>query len=281
MKSLSQLISSKPFKVACVLTTLLLAGAPQAGTSSQIQLSGPLTQGGMVVGKTAPNAEVYLDGKALKVSQNGDFVFGFGRDDKLKHELKVINGQHTETMPIVISKRDYKIEKIDGIENKYVSPPKDVIDRIVADNQKVGKARAVETDRTDFLSDIKMPVKGRISGVYGSQRVLNGKPKRPHFGLDIAAPTGTKVKAPLKGKVVLVHNDMYYTGGTLIIEHGHGITSTFIHLSKILVKEGDSIEQGDDIAEVGATGRVTGPHLDWRMNWYKVRLDPQLLVSDK
>ncbi|MFT4930070.1 MAG: murein DD-endopeptidase MepM/ murein hydrolase activator NlpD [Phenylobacterium sp.] len=245
-----------------------------------VVLKGQLTQGSMVIGKTHQGAKVLLNQKPLKVSANGDFVFGFGRDDKLQHELKVISQSgEVEIKPLTLSKRKYKVEDIKGIDKKYVSPPKDVLARIIANGKQVAKARAVDTERLDFLSDIKQPVQGRISGVYGSQRVLNGVPKRPHFGLDIAAPTGTKVLAPLQGIVVLTHDDMYYTGGTLIIEHGFGITSTFIHLSKILVKEGDVIKQGDVIAQVGATGRVTGPHLDWRMNWYKVRLDPQLLLE--
>lgn len=263
---------------AIIAATLLILSSNLA---AKTQLSGPMTQGGMIVGKTTPGAEVKFNGKVVKVSKSGDFVFGFGRDDKLKHKLVVKEKDGVvETLPLAISKREYKVEKIDGIKSEYVSPPAKVLKRIRSDIKQVGKARAIVTNRLDFLSDIKMPVLGRISGVYGSQRVLNGVPKRPHFGLDIAAPTGTKVKSPLKGKVVLVHNDMYYTGGTLILEHGHGITSTFIHLSKILVKEGDMIAQGDEIAEVGATGRVTGPHLDWRMNWYGVRLDPQLLVQE-
>ena len=245
-----------------------------------VSLKGQMTQGAMIIGKTEPGAKVYLNGKAVKVSANGDFVFGFGRDEKLKHQIKVVQKSgDTEIKDLTLSKRKYNVEDIKGIKNKYVSPGEEVYARIKEDRRLVANARAVDTTRLDFLQEIKLPVKGRFSGFYGSQRILNGVPKNPHYGLDIAAPTGTKVHAPIDGKVVLVHNDMYYTGGTLIVEHGFGITSTFIHLSKILVKEGDNIKQGDPIAEVGATGRVTGPHLDWRMNWYKVRLDPQLLLD--
>lgn len=264
-------------KKLLALTACLLSFSSLAN----VDLKGPMTQGGMIIGKTEPGTKVFLNDKPVMVSKEGDFVFGFGRDEKLDHQLKTKSASGEEkTVAITISKRTYKEEKIDGIKSEYVSPPKKVLDRIAEDRRQVANARAVKTNRLDFLNEIVMPVSGRISGVYGSRRILNGVPKWPHFGLDIAAPTGTKVKSPLPGKVVLVHNDMYYTGGTLIVEHGHGITSTFIHLSKVLVKEGDMIKQGDEIAEVGATGRVTGPHLDWRMNWYNVRLDPQLLVKE-
>lgn len=263
-------------KILSAAALFLFAANSLAG----IELKGPKTQGGMLIGKTEPGNKVFLNDKPLMVSKDGDFVFGFGRNEKLNHVLK-IEGKDgkVEKESIVLTKRSYKVEKIEGIKSEYVSPPQEVIDRIISDREQVSKARAQITNRLDFLGEIQMPAQGRISGVYGSQRILNGQPKNPHYGLDIAAPTGTKVKSPLNGKVVLVHNDMYYTGGTLIVEHGHGVTSTFIHLSKILVKEGDMIKQGDDIAEIGATGRVTGPHLDWRMNWRNVRLDPQLLVK--
>ena len=154
-----------------------------------------------------------------------------------------------------------------------------MLDRIKNDNRIVALARKRNDARTDFDKGFIWPVKGRITGVYGSQRVFNGVPKRPHFGIDIAAPTGTKVLAPAGGIVTLAEDDLYYSGGTLIIDHGHGLSSTFIHLHKNLVKVGDRVEQGDAVAEVGATGRVTGPHLDWRMNWFKHRIDPELLVK--
>jgi murein DD-endopeptidase MepM/ murein hydrolase activator NlpD len=151
--------------------------------------------------------------------------------------------------------------------------------RIRKEIAQVKKARNRNDSREDFLRGFQWPVKGRISGVYGSQRVLNGQPRRPHFGVDIAAPVGTLVHSPTDGVVTLTHDDMFFSGGTLIIDHGHGLSSTFIHLNAILVKEGDRVRQGDVIAEVGATGRVSGPHLDWRMNLLGDRLDPQLLVG--
>ena len=142
------------------------------------------------------------------------------------------------------------------------------------------EARKLDAERTDFLTGFIWPAKGRISGVYGSQRILNGQPRRPHFGVDVAAPVGTEVRAPADGVVTMVHSDMFYSGGTMILDHGHGLSSSFLHLHRILVKKGQRIRQGDLIAEIGATGRVTGPHLDWRINLFAKRLDPQLLVSE-
>ena len=247
-----------------------------------LELKGHLTQGGLVTGKLENVKSVSLDGKTLKLSDSGDFVFGFGRDAKAKHALKwVDNNGKTHTQDLMITKRDYKIDKITGVAKKYVSPPKEVSARISREAQAIRKARAVNSDLQYFLDPVLKPAQGRISGVYGSQRYFNGEPRRPHFGLDIANKTGSPVYAPISGTVVFADPDLYYSGGTLIIDHGHGVTSTYIHLSKLDVKVGDTITQGDKVAEIGATGRVTGPHLDWRFNWKGERLDPALLMQDK
>lgn len=243
-------------------------------------LTGTFKQGGMVRGQAEPGSIAWLDGEPLRVSKEGYFVFGFGRNDTkaVKLVIEDVKGNTKEEL-IEIETRKYDVQRIDGIDKKYVAPGKEVSARIKSDRSIVGKARAMRDKRTDFMQNFIWPVTGRISGVYGSQRILNGTPKWPHYGVDIARPTGTEVIAPADGVVTLAHDDMYYTGGTLIIDHGHGVSSTFIHLSKITVKKGERIKQGDKIAEVGATGRVTGPHLDWRINWKGKRLDPQLLVG--
>ncbi|MFT6271096.1 MAG: murein DD-endopeptidase MepM/ murein hydrolase activator NlpD [Alphaproteobacteria bacterium] len=244
-------------------------------------LLGDFTQGSLLRGKLPPNALVKLNSNAIKVSPNGDFVFGFGRDASLRQQLswKLPESELWQTFTIALSKRVYKEDKIEGVAQKYVSPPKTVLDRIRQDNRAIAKARAHDSEFLFFTQDFILPAQGRISGVYGSRRVFNGEPKRPHFGLDIANKTGTPVIAPAAGVVRLAHNDMYYSGGTLIIDHGYGVSSTLIHLSKLHVQEGKAIEQGELVAEIGATGRVTGPHLDWRINWFKERLDPALLVE--
>ncbi|PID41848.1 MAG: peptidase [Proteobacteria bacterium] len=256
--------------------------APQRHTSlaSSVELQGSFTQGGMLVGSTEPGNRVLLDDVAIAVTDKGQFVFGFGRDAKLSHSLDIVRKDGTRTrQSIKIKKRKYDIQRINGIPRKMMQPSKKTLERTRAEAWLVKKARNVFTRQTHFLDGFIPPLKGRITGVYGSQRIFNGEPRRPHFGLDYAAPIGTVVKAPASGVVSLVHNDMFYSGGTLIVDHGMGISSTFIHLEKILVKKGDIIKQGDKIALVGTTGRSTGPHLDWRVNWFQVRLDPALLVS--
>ncbi|WP_166420330.1 M23 family metallopeptidase [Pseudoalteromonas sp. Z1A8] len=262
----------------------LLATALIASTSFSamaLELKGHLTQGGLVTGKLENAKSVSLDGKELKLSSSGDFVFGFGRDADTTHTLKwVDNSGKSHSQPIAITKREYKIDKITGVAKKYVSPPKEVSARISREAVAVRKAREFDSDLLYFLDPVLKPAEGRISGVYGSQRYFNGEPRRPHFGLDIANKTGSPVYAPISGTVVFAEPDLYYSGGTLIIDHGHGITSTYIHLSKLDVKLGDKIVQGNKVAEIGATGRVTGPHLDWRFNWKGERLDPALLMQD-
>lgn len=244
-----------------------------------LTLSGQIKQGGMAIGKVAPGSTVCFDGKPVRVSPEGVFVIGFSRDAKAKALVKVhYPSGDIESQPLLIERREYKIQRIDGLPPRKVTPSKKDMDRIREDIKQVKKVRQTDDPRTDFTQSFIWPVTGRISGVYGSQRILNGTPKRPHFGVDIAAPTGTPVKAPIDGVVTMVHNDMFYSGGTLIMDHGHGISTVYMHLHKILVKEGQHIRQKDVIAQVGATGRVTGPHLHWGMNWFETRLDPSLLV---
>jgi murein DD-endopeptidase MepM/ murein hydrolase activator NlpD len=258
-----------------LMLTLLLTGV-QAGT---LALTGDFMQGGMVRGKTDPGSRVFYDGEAIRVSPEGLFLLGFGRDDALEHTLEIKQGSKTvERRELVIGKRQYQVQRIDGLPPSKVVPPKRDWVRIKQETKMVKQARRLDDPRTDFAEGFIWPAQGVISGVYGSQRVLNGEPRRPHFGIDIAAPTGTPVYAPANGVITLAHPDMFFSGGTLILDHGHQLSSSFLHLSRLLVKEGEKVKQGDKIAEIGATGRVTGPHLDWRMNLRKARIDPQLLV---
>jgi len=251
------------------------------GLESRLALRGDFIQGGLVIVRSSIEVKTAKLGTVkLPIHANKTlFVFGFGRDAKSTDTLVVeFKDGERFTKTFEITQRKYKIDRVEGVARKYVSPPESVLSRIRNDGKLVADARAQLSFRLDFTEQAIQPAQGRISGVYGSQRIFNGVPKRPHFGMDIAAPTGTQVVAPLPGKVVLAEPDLYYSGGTLIVDHGLGVTSTYIHLSKLHVKVGDEIQQGQLIAEIGATGRVTGPHLDWRLNWFKRRLDPQLLL---
>tara|TARA_R110002167_G_scaffold341971_1_gene550689 strand:+ start:437 stop:1210 length:774 start_codon:yes stop_codon:yes gene_type:complete len=250
--------------------------------AKDLQLKGEMTQGSLIRGQVPVGHQVWLNDTAIKISPEGYFAFGFGRDAELTQQLKWFDNQGVQhTQSLQLQARTYDIQKIEGIPSKYVSPPKEVSARIKLDNQQIAKARSLNAERTDFFQDFIWPAAGPISGVYGSQRVFNGTPKRPHFGLDVAGPTGTAVYAPADGIVTLFVPDMYYSGGTMIIDHGHGVSSTFLHLSKGHVEAGTKVKQGDLVADIGATGRVTGPHLDWRINWFKERLDPALLVPKR
>jgi murein DD-endopeptidase MepM/ murein hydrolase activator NlpD len=250
-------------------------------TLPNLTLKGELTQGSLIRGKVPPMSKVKLNDNLIKVSANGDFTIGFGRDAAILHKLswQLSEASSWHTHEIVLSKREYEIDRIEGVAQKYVSPAKEVLERISQENRQIAAARAYNSDLLYFTQNFILPAQGRISGVYGSQRFFNGSPRRPHFGLDVANSTGTPVIAPVAGIVRLSHDDMYYSGGTLIIDHGFGVSSTFIHLSKLHVEEGQVVEQGQLIAEIGATGRVTGPHLDWRINWFRERVDPALLVT--
>lgn len=249
---------------------------------AEIKLSGEIEQGGLIVGKAKPNSVVFLNDKALKVSPQGDFGFGFGRDDETEYTLKVsdVDG-HVDTMILTPKKRQYNIQKVNGIAKKIMNPDPKAIARAKKDSLEVKAARKTNSQLRSFAQGFIAPMDGTITGVYGSQRFYNGVPKTPHYGLDYAGKKGDPVKAPADGVVVLNVPDMFYSGGTVIIDHGHGVNSTFLHLSDAYVKLGETVKQGQVIAAVGSTGRSTGPHLDWRVNWFDIRLDPALVLKVK
>jgi murein DD-endopeptidase MepM/ murein hydrolase activator NlpD len=259
------------------LVCLLLAVAVQGGT---LNLEGEPLQGALIIGRTDPGTVVKLDGKRVRVSGGGVFLLGFGRDAPEEARLEATFRDGTSVArSLQVAQRTYNVQRVDGLPPSRVSPSETDMARIRKDIADAKKARARDDAREDFLGGFVWPARGRISGVYGSQRILNGKPRRPHFGVDVAAPVGSLVRAPADGVITLANNDMFFSGGTLILDHGHGLSSSFLHLSAILVKEGQRIRQGDPVAKIGATGRASGPHLDWRMNLHGDRLDPQLLVG--
>ncbi|MFK0572485.1 M23 family metallopeptidase [Endozoicomonas sp.] len=242
-------------------------------------LQSRLTPGGIFVGIALPDSKIVYNNQEVRVAEDGRFVLGFGRDAALKQSYaeQYVSGE-LKTIYLKLKPREYNIQRLTGIAKKYVTPDERVLSRIRKEAQRVREARVPDTEQVDLFNGFGWPVKGRISGVYGSQRVYNGKPGRPHYGLDIAVPTGTVISATADGIVRLSDSNLYYSGGTIIIDHGHGIFSSFLHLSKVSVKDGAFIKRGQVIGEVGATGRVTGAHLDWRYNWFDKRLDPALLT---
>lgn len=248
--------------------------------AAALDIQRPWIQGGLIIGKTDPSHHIRFLEREVRLTPDGYFVVGLGRDIGPTVELiETFPSGEKKTYTFDVTQRTYKEQRVEGVPKRTVDVPEESLARIRQENQLTKTARAIATERQDFLTSFIWPAKGVISGVYGSRRVYNGQPRRPHYGVDIAAPKGSPVIAPAPGKVTLVHNDMYFSGGTLIVDHGYGVSSTFIHLHKILVKEGDEIQQGQLIAEIGSSGRATGPHLDWRMNWFDQRLDPQLLFD--
>lgn len=253
------------------------------GLSNQEQidvvLNGKFTQGALVRGQAPVGAKVTLNGETVQTNKDGKFVVGFEREAPLQQTLvvKLDNGQEWQR-DITLEKREYNIQRIDGLEQKMVTPPAEVTARIKQDNINVANARSGNTDLDALFTRFEWPAKGAITGVYGSQRILNGVPKWPHYGLDIANETGTPVYAPVDG-VVTMADDLYYSGNTLILDHGMRVFSTFLHMDTITVEVGDTVKQGEQIGTIGSTGRSTGPHLDWRINLGNIRLDPHTIMS--
>jgi len=258
------------------LAALVVLGAQ---ARAEATLSGKLVQGALIRGRTEPGARVSIDGRRLAVSEDGQFAFGFAYNQVKRTTLKIVlTDGSTEERPIEPEKREYKVQRISGLPGKLVDPPADVLARIARENKLIGAARAHDTQKAWFAQDFGWPVTGTITGVYGSQRILNGVPKQPHFGVDIAAPEGRAIRAPADAVVAMAEEDLYFTGGTMILDHGHGVSTSYLHMSRLDVKVGERMGKGDVIGAVGKTGRATGPHLCWRLNWFQERLDPALVV---
>jgi len=262
----------------CLAAALLQAGGDARATD--ISLEGDLIQGGLVVGRLAPGSRVSLDGRALRIAPDGRFLIGFGRDAGPKAWLVWAGpGAAEETRELAVASRTYAIQRIDGLPSAKVTPRPEDIARIEADNTAIGKVRARPSPRLLFQGGFAWPVRGPISGVFGSQRVLNGTPKNPHNGTDIVAPEGTLITAPAAGIVALAQDDMFYTGKTMMIDHGLGLTSVYAHMSAILVKQGDRVEKGEAIGRVGRSGRASGAHLHWGATLEETHIDPALLAG--
>lgn len=272
-----QIFSYFLLPLTCFLLVLNLGFATPAWA---LELYGNFKQGGLVIGHEDPGFEAFLDDIPLKVGPDGRFVFGFGRDAGPVVTLRIVyaDGKVSE-QTFNIEARVYEIERIDGLPPKTVIIPEGEKIRREKETAMVRTARAGSSNGLDWTEGFIFPAEGRISGVYGSQRILNGEPRWPHFGLDIAAPVGTPVTAPAGGVVRLAEEDFLLEGGIIIIDHGFGVSSTLMHLSSVEVTTGQRVERGEVVAGLGATGRVSGPHVDWRINWGPVRLDPALALD--
>jgi len=242
-------------------------------------LRGGAVEGGLMIARTAPDNRVTLDDATIPVAPDGLFIVGFHRDSDLPVTIGITKTDGTSQLTVLTpQQRSYQIQRIDGLQKNMVTPPENVIARIKSDQAAVAAARQTPAAAGDFWRGIDWPVTGRISGVFGSQRILNGQPRQPHYGIDIAVPKGTPVRAPASGLVTLV-KDLYFSGWTVIINHGLGLNSTFLHLDSTAISVGDTVQRGSIIGTVGSTGRSTGPHLDWRLDWRGRSIDASLAAG--
>lgn len=263
----------------CRAACAVLAGILVSQLAWAVEWKDEPRQGSLLRGQVDPGHQILYDGREVKITENGWFVIGFDREAKPEQQVvEVTDSGERIVHDLKLKEREYNIQRVEGVPSRTVNPDPSDLKRIRAEAAQVRKARKTDSDHSFFTDSFVWPTEGVITGVYGSQRFYNGEPRRPHFGIDIAAPKGAPVIAPAPGTVTLVHDDMFFSGGTLLVDHGHGVSSTFIHLDEVLVEEGQRVEKGDVIARVGAKGRATGPHLDWRMNWYDVRVDPSFLA---
>ncbi len=248
--------------------------------SYAVEFNGKFIQGHYIIGKADPNSTVLIDKKKIKVSKDGYFAFGLDRERKYDVVIQIEKDGNINKIIKKVQKRKYNIQRIDGLEEKKVTPPEEVYARIKKENKLIAIAREINSDLDFFKDNFILPLENAIiTGVYGSQRILNGKPRWPHYGIDFAGDLGTPIKAMADGIVTLAENDLYFTGATVIFDHGHGISTLYMHLDEIFVEKGDIVKQGDIIGTVGSSGRSTGPHLDVRLNWFGTRLDPATVLD--
>ena len=267
---------ARPLGLALFLCALAVAAS---GSAAALELEGPITQGGFVIGRVEPGSRVALDGRALRVAADGRFLLGFGRDHGPKAELKIVAPDGQETLRrLAVAKRHYLIQRIEGLPQAMVTPDAATAQRIKDDREAIAAARSRDDAELRLNQRFIWPASGPVSGVYGSQRVLNGQARAPHVGLDIAGPAGAPIVAAADGVVALADNAMVLTGKTVVLDHGHGLTTSYVHMSEISVTRGDRIKQGAPIGRIGKTGRVTGAHLHWGVHLFDVALDPALLV---
>ena len=266
----------KKFNFILLLKTFFIISS----VAYAVEFKGKFEQGSFIIGKVQKGSKIEIDNRKIRLTKDGYFAFGLGRDRKNNIVIKIHKNGDTKIIEKKILKRDYKIQRIDGLPKKHVTPPPEVYERIKKDNILIGKARSIESGYDFFKDKFIYPIdKYIITGVYGSQRILNGKPRRPHYGIDFHAPEGTPVKAMMDGIITLAENNMYFTGGTIIFDHGHGISTLYMHMKDVDVKIGQRVKKGEIVGTLGKSGRATGPHLDIRLNWFDVKLDPASILK--
>ena len=259
---------------------LMISGAAHA---LSLDVPQTVTQGDMITGfVTPPTATVTLNDTPLHVGQDGRILFGVARDEQGPLRLTVTLNTKTIAQTLRVTPRSWSIQTIAGLPKKFVTPNPQQQARIKADQAKIKTTRTAPITN-DFLAaeGFTKPAAGPISGIFGSQRILNGIPKAPHYGLDIAGPVGTPVVAPAAGVVALVDPDMFLTGKTVMMDHGAGVYSVFIHMNDISVKAGDTLQAGSPLGTIGATGRVSGPHLHWGMTVAGTPVDPARVLGER
>ena len=246
---------------------------------ADIKIYGDLRQGGILYGKTKPENKIKFNDDFIKVSKEGLFVIGFERDADVENKLfLVLNNNKEQHINLKLGERSWLIQKIDGLPEKMVSPDEATLQRIIADNSKVRQAREIISPNLYYNKGFIKPVAGQVSSPFGAQRILNGEKKTPHSGIDIAANTGTPVKVVADGVVSLV-DDMYLTGNTVMVDHGLGLATIYVHLDGIITQLGKEVKQGDVIGTVGQTGRATGPHLHFGVSVGATRIDPESFLN--
>lgn len=267
----------RPSNRLLILTLAVLTAMSPA--LAETSLTGKPEQGGLVLGRTEPPAAVSLDGQAVPVAEDGRFLLGFGRDAGAEARLEIRHGSEVETRTLTVARRDWAVQRIEGLPREKAEPDPVAVARIKAESEMLKGLRAKISPQPLFQSGLIRPAEGVVSGVFGSQRVYNGNAGAPHSGLDIAAPKGAPVLAAADGVVVLAAPDLFLTGQTIMIDHGLGLMSSYAHLSKMEVEPGQRVMAGQTIGAIGATGLATGAHLHWGMSWQSVRLDPNSALN--
>ena len=265
-----------------IITLIICAISNATFGADRVSIKGALIPGGLVIGKATSGSKISIQGKPVRTSPDGVFVIGFGRDAHQDQTVTILDANgFTFSKNIKLKSRIYKVTRIDGLPESKVTPESIDVKRIKADNAGIAQVRKLDTEAQNFLTGFQWPTMGRISGVFGSQRVLNGKPRSPHNGIDIAAAEGASILATAAGTVALVHQDMFFSGKTVMIDHGHGLSSVYIHMKTISVKKGQLVSKSDQVGTVGMTGRATGPHLHFGISLFGTHLDPKLIVTGK